>query len=183
VIGPLPPIEIAPTMHAVSDSPRRIHVVGASLAALAAALLIAGSWSSSWWRGEEGGLVFSAGLRFVEMCGEGGCREAATATIGGAGWMRIGIGAFTAGMVGAALLLASIARVLTRPGRRSALPGAATLACVAAAILGVAFAMLAPAEVTSLELGGAVFAYFAGAALGAGSSAGLLSARAGEPTA
>ena len=166
-------------MHPVSDSSRALTLLGAGLAALSAALLVAGAWSSSWWSDGRDGTAFSAGLRFVEMCGNGECRDAPLASVGGAGWMRLGIGAFSAAMVGAALLLASAGRSLVAKAGRSALPGAAAIACVGAAILGVIFVTTAPYEVKGLALGGAVVAHFVGAALGAGTAAALLSARRG----
>jgi hypothetical protein len=168
---------VAPHNAVVSASVPIVRLIGFVLAAVAAALLIFGSWSSAWWLGDQGGLTFSAGLRFVEMCSEGECHRATLGSIGGAGWMRVGLGAFTAGMVGAALLLAAAGVAVARPARRSSLRGAATIACVLAAVFGVTYVMLAPAEVTNLRGGGAMFVYFAGAALGAGSSVGLLSPR------
>ncbi len=161
---------------AVSDSGLSLRHLGAALAALAATLLVVGAWSS-WWSGGQEGMTFSAGLRFVEMCGGGECRDAPLATLGSAGWMRVGIGAFSAAFVGAALLFASIGRVLAAPEARSVLPGAAAIACVTAAMLGVAFALLAPDEITALSLRAPVVLYFAGAALGAGSAAALLPVR------
>jgi hypothetical protein len=167
----------------VSASAPALRVIGFALAAVAAVLLIFGSWSSAWWMGEQGGISFSAGLRFVEMCGEGECRQASLGSIGGGGWMQVGLGAFTAGMVGAALLLFAGGVAIVRPSRRSSLPGAATIACVLAAVLGVAYVLLAPAEVTNLRVGAAAFVFFAGAAVGAGSAVGLLSSRGAESSA
>jgi hypothetical protein len=162
---------IAITMPAVSDSPRRLHLVGSAVAALAAVLLVLGSWSTSWWSGADGDMTFSAGPRLVELCGGGECQDAALSTVGSSAWMQLGLVALTAGVVGSVLLLAAVARVLLRPGGRSALPSAAGLACAAGVVVGIAFVWVAPPEVASLAFGWSVLAYFAGAAIGAGSAA------------
>lgn len=165
-------------MPAVAEKVTWYRGAGAALAALSAALLVFGSWSASWWSGTDAGLSISAGLRFVEQCGAGeGCQQAPLASLGGEGWMQVGIGAFTAGMVGAALLLGAIARALATPDKRSAIPGAATTACVLAVGAGILFIVLAPENLHRQGVGAGLITYFAGAALGAGAAGGLLSAR------
>ncbi len=91
--------------------------------------------------------------------------------------MQVGIGAFTAAMVGAALLFAGVARVFRAPTRRSSVPGAAAIACVAAAALGVVYIVLTPANVSAFGIALAMPAHFAGAAIGAGTGLALLTPR------
>lgn len=160
----------------------KYRAAGAGLAAVAAPLLVFGSWATSWWRGSDAGIAIAAGLRIVENCGAEGCRDAPLSSLGSGAWMQLGIAAFTFGMVGAALLLAAVARAVKPPKGRPVVPGAAAIACALAVLLGIATVLLAPENVARMGVGPAMITFFSGGVIGAAAAGALLSPAAAEGT-
>lgn len=167
-----------------TETSTRVRWAGAAAAALACALILAGTFLP-WWSGGGDGLRMGIGLREVDLCSGDTCRSTGLEDLGQStrAWLLCGATGFGLGWV-AALFLAGAAVVAAAAARRpdagGAWPGRVARAAAGlslfALVVGVGFAGTYPGF-SGLSLAAGVFLYLGGAALGVG-SAGVLLARA-----
>jgi hypothetical protein len=142
---------------------RRIIVL---TALVAAALLMAGGLTASWWVHSGEGTRSSIGLREARLCGSMGCTDAPLGKIDQDDrWIRAGAAAHAVALLAGGLLLAVALSVALRR-QRSLLTQTALVAVACAGITGLAFVWLAPGYF-GMNAGYSMIAYAAGVIAGA----------------
>jgi hypothetical protein len=137
----------------------------ALIALVAAALLMVGGLTASWWVHASEGTRSSIGLREARLCGSVGCTDAPLGKIDQKNsWIRTGAASYAAALFAGGLLLAVAMSVALR--RQRLLLTQTTLVAVACAgLAGLAFVWLAPGY-PGMSAGYSMFAYFAGVIAG-----------------
>jgi hypothetical protein len=136
---------------------------------IAAALLLAGGMTASWWvqSGQDAGSApqSSIGLREARLCGSMGCTDAPLGTVErDQRWIRVGTAAHAAALLTAGLLLVMAAMVALR--RQAFLVSQTTLvAVVCTGLAGLLFLWMAP-RYPGMSAGYSMFAYLAGVLAG-----------------
>jgi hypothetical protein len=161
----------------VQSRRQRVMAAGAVLSLVAAAMLVFGAASRSWWTGSADAMDYGVGPRGFEICMRGSCTARGLSDLGekDRSWERIGMATFAAG-IGAAVLLA-IAAVAGFRGRGRLASRVAAGSTLFASALGVAFVFLFPdgfAGAGGVSPGPGMVVYLLGGALGTGAAAVLL---------
>lgn len=146
------------------------RITSALLAFAAAALILVGGLTPSWWAqpGEsrqEGALHWSIGLREARLCGPERCTQATLDRIEWSEpWFRAGTAAYAAALLAGGLLLAA-ASGLALGRRGSLLISTALVAVVSAGVTGALFVWLMP-EYPDIAASYSMVAFFAGVVTG-----------------
>jgi hypothetical protein len=142
------------------------RLIIALTALAAAALLMVGGLTASWWVHASQGTRSSIGLREARLCGSLGCTDAPLGKIDqNDSWIRTGAASYAAALLAGGLLLAVSVTVALRR-QRSLLTQTTLVALVCASLAGLAFVWLAPGD-PGMSAGYSMFAYFAGVIAGA----------------
>jgi hypothetical protein len=122
-----------------------LRMLSAVAGLVAAASLVAGTFTMSWWEAPYGNTDAHIGMRALRVCVQGECTTLALSRLGELGWVRAGVAASVAGGLAAALLLFAAAALAI--GRVPRLLARTTLvAAVVALVTGLGFALGFPHE-------------------------------------
>jgi hypothetical protein len=151
---------------------RRFATLGLALAA-ASAIALAGV-GMPWWASQE----VAIGPTYSAICFGGECERQSLAGMGNAGWERLGVTTWGAGLIAMVCLVVLAAAVAShRTGRLAAKVALASVFAATAAAAAFVLSFPTDGKTTGMTMGPGIYLHFAGALLGTSAALVVLLAR------